>query len=75
MKALPSRLRHIHRTGRSIAVVIPKDIARALGMARGDTVVLGIDAGRMVVRRVSPDELARGIAPVEAAAGGPADTE
>lgn len=51
------RLRRVHRTGRSLAVTIPTSIAGPLGISRGDFVLLGLDRGRLTVRRIDEGEL------------------
>jgi antitoxin component of MazEF toxin-antitoxin module len=51
------RLARLTRNGNSVSVSIPPAFLRELQLHRGDTVALGVDAGRLVARKVSDQEL------------------
>lgn len=50
-------VRRLGRNGNSTIVGIPKSICRALGMQRGDNVALYVEDGRLIVRKLTDEEL------------------
>lgn len=52
------RLQRVIKVGPSLAVVVPVDVRRALGINRGDTVTIGIfEENTIVIRRLSDEEI------------------
>lgn len=45
------------RSGKSLSLVIPRRLAAALNVRRGDLMVVGIQRGRLVARRVEEKDL------------------
>lgn len=52
------RLQTVIKVGTSLAVILPADVCRALGISRGDAVTLGIfEQNTIVVRRLTNEDL------------------
>lgn len=52
------RIHTLMRTGKTLAVVIPRDIQRALGMVLGDRVAVSVQGDCVIVRRLDENQLA-----------------
>ena len=57
--ALMISIQKISHSGKSLHVVIPRAILKALKMRKGDTVIVAMETGRVVIKRVDERDLLR----------------
>lgn len=57
--ALMISIQKISHSGKSLHVVIPRAILKALKMHQGDTVLVGMENGRVVIKRIDERDLMR----------------
>lgn len=53
------RVLRVTTAGSSLAVVVPRDVARALKIARGQLMAVGVENGRLVLAPIDESDLLR----------------